>query len=143
MQYKFINQSLWCSCSSSSLPRPFFCSPLISRLLMMHRSVRWPGNALVFSSLSWMPPTQGSASTCASTSLDAHGMCNILRLSSACGRFFVCFVLVSCMLTGSKTKHVKHLPQADYKQCRVTHQNGKSLLLTYILDGPSSCSGNR
>ena len=35
------------------------------------------------------------------------------RYSSACGRCFVCFGLGPCTLTGSKTKHTQHLPQAD------------------------------
>ena len=38
---------------------------------------------------------------------------SLLRYSSACGRGFVCFVLGPFPLTGSKTKHTKHLPQAD------------------------------
>ena len=37
----------------------------------------------------------------------------VLRYSSACGRGFVCFVVGPCTLTESKTKHTKHLPQAD------------------------------
>ena len=37
----------------------------------------------------------------------------VLCYSSACGRCFVCFVVGPCTLTGSKTKHTKHLPQAD------------------------------
>ena len=35
------------------------------------------------------------------------------RYSSACGRCFVCFGVGPCTLTGSKTKHTQHLPQAD------------------------------
>ena len=49
----------------------------------------------------------------------------LLRYSSACGRFCVCFVLGSCMLTESKTKHTKPLPQAD-EQRRTTMYCKKS-----------------
>ena len=34
-------------------------------------------------------------------------------LSSACGRCFVCFVLDSVSMHDPKTKHMKHLTQAD------------------------------
>ena len=43
----------------------------------------------------------------------AHLKTEVLCYSSACGRDFVCFVVGPCMLTESKTKHTKHLPQTD------------------------------
>ena len=42
----------------------------------------------------------------------------IHRLSSACGRGFVCFVFGLCTMARSKTKHTKILPHADKRRCR-------------------------
>ena len=41
------------------------------------------------------------------------------RISSASGRCFVCFVLDPVSVHGPQTKHMKHLPQADDKRCRL------------------------
>ena len=40
-------------------------------------------------------------------------------LSSACGRCFMCFAFDPVSMQDTKTKHTKHMPQADDKRCRL------------------------
>ena len=59
----------------------------------------------------------------------------IHRLSSACGRCFMCFVFDPASVHSPKTKHTKLLPQANERRCRLEGKRARTPTLASKITG--------